>query len=306
MSEEGEVLWLKLSEIFFLPKKQCYSLLTIHLFKSVNYSLVFPNITKITVYLQKILNFQSFLKMSSEKINPYKEKEAPKTEQVAEMFDNISGKYDFLNHFFSLGIDKIWRNKVRNIVKNISNSQILDVATGTGDLAIALSKIPGTNIIGVDISNKMLEVGRQKVLRKKLEGRVDLRNGDSLRLPFEENQFDAVTVAFGVRNFENISQGLSEISRVLKPNGKIIVLEFSNPRKFPIKQLFNFYSRKLMPSVGKLVSKDSRAYSYLPESVQAFPTEDKFAKIIEESGFVDATYENVSGGIAAIHVATKN
>jgi demethylmenaquinone methyltransferase/2-methoxy-6-polyprenyl-1,4-benzoquinol methylase len=244
--------------------------------------------------------------MSSEKINPYKEKEAPKTEQVAEMFDNISGKYDFLNHFFSLGIDKIWRNKVRNIVKNIPNSQILDVATGTGDLAIALSKIPGTNIIGVDISNKMLEVGRQKVLRKKLEGRVDLRNGDSLRLPFEENQFDAVTVAFGVRNFENISQGLSEISRVLKPNGKIIVLEFSNPRKFPIKQLFNFYSRKLMPSVGKLVSKDSRAYSYLPESVQAFPTEDKFAKIIEESGFVDATYENVSGGIAAIHVATKN
>lgn len=305
MSEEGEVLWLKLSEILFLSKKQFYSFLPIHLFKSVNYPLVFPNITKITVYLQKILNFQSFLKMSSEKINPYREKEAPKTEQVAEMFDNISGKYDFLNHFFSLGIDKIWRNKVRNIVKNIPNSQILDVATGTGDLAIALSKIPGTNIIGVDISNKMLEVGRQKVLRKKLEGRVDLRNGDSLRLPFEENQFDAVTVAFGVRNFENISQGLSEISRVLKPNGKIIVLEFSNPRKFPIKQLFNFYSRKLMPSVGKLVSKDSRAYSYLPESVQAFPTEDKFAKIIEESGFVDATYENVSGGIAAIHVATK-
>jgi demethylmenaquinone methyltransferase/2-methoxy-6-polyprenyl-1,4-benzoquinol methylase len=306
MSKQGEILWLKLSENFFLPKKQFYLLPPIYLFKSVIYPLVFPNITKITVYLQKILNFQSFLKMSSEKINPYKEKEAPKTEQVAEMFDNISGKYDFLNHFFSLGIDKIWRNKVRNIVKNIPNSQILDVATGTGDLAIALSKIPGTNIIGVDISNKMLEVGRQKVLRKKLEGRVDLRNGDSLRLPFEENQFDAVTVAFGVRNFENISQGLSEISRVLKPNGKIIVLEFSNPRKFPIKQLFNFYSRKLMPSVGKLVSKDSRAYSYLPESVQAFPTEDKFAKIIEESGFVDATYENVSGGIAAIHVATKN
>lgn len=305
MSEEGEVLWLKLTEIF-LPKKQSYPHLPIHLFKCVNYPLVCPNITKITVYLQKILNFQSFLKMSSEKINPYKEKEAPKTEQVAEMFDNISGKYDFLNHFFSLGIDKIWRNKVRNIVKNIPNSQILDVATGTGDLAIALSKIPGTNIIGVDISNKMLEVGRQKVLRKKLEGRVDLRNGDSLRLPFDENQFDLVTVAFGVRNFENIRQGLSEISRVLKPNGKIIVLEFSNPIKFPIKQLFNFYSRKLMPSVGKLVSKDSRAYSYLPESVQAFPTEDKFAKIIEESGFEDVTYENVSGGIAAIHVATKN
>ena len=166
--------------------------------------------------------------MSSEKINPYKEKEAPKTEQVAEMFDNISGKYDFLNHFFSLGIDKIWRNKVRNIVKNIPHNQILDVATGTGDLAIALSKIKGTNIIGVDISNKMLDVGRQKVVKKKLEGRVDLRNGDSLNLPFEDNQFDAVTVAFGVRNFENISQGLSEISRVLKANGKIIVLEFSN------------------------------------------------------------------------------
>ncbi len=243
--------------------------------------------------------------MSSEKINPYKEKQAPKTEQIAEMFDNISGKYDFFNHFFSLGIDKIWRNKVRNIVKNIPHSQILDVATGTGDLAIALSKLEGTNIIGVDIADKMLDVGRQKVLKKKLEGRVDLRNGDSLNLPFDDNQFDAVTVAFGVRNFENIGQGLSEISRVLKENGKIIVLEFSNPKKFPVKQLFKFYSRKLMPSVGKLMSKDSRAYSYLPESVQAFPTEDKFAKIIEENGFTNATYENVSGGIAAIHVATK-
>ncbi|MDC0015493.1 class I SAM-dependent methyltransferase, partial [Flavobacteriales bacterium] len=127
--------------------------------------------------------------MSSEKINPYNEKEAPKTEQVAEMFDNISGKYDFLNHFFSLGIDKIWRNKVRNIVKNIPHSEILDVATGTGDLAIALSKLEGTNIIGVDIADKMLDVGRQKVLKKKLEGRVDLRNGDSLNLPFDDKQF---------------------------------------------------------------------------------------------------------------------
>ena len=244
--------------------------------------------------------------MSSEKINPYDKKEVPKTEQVAEMFDNISGKYDFLNHFFSLGIDKIWRNKVRKIVKNIPNSQILDVATGTGDLAIALSKIEGTNIIGVDISNKMLDVGRVKVTKKKLDGKVDLRNGDSLNLPFEDNQFDAVTVAFGVRNFENIGKGLSEISRVLKENGKLIVLEFSNPKKFPIKQLFNFYSRKLMPSVGKIVSKDSRAYSYLPESVQAFPTEEKFAKIIEDNGFSNATYENVSGGIAAIHVAQKS
>ena len=244
--------------------------------------------------------------MSSEKINPYNEKEAPKTEQVAEMFDNISGKYDFLNHFFSLGIDKLWRKKVLKIVKEIPHSEILDVATGTGDLAIALSKLEGSNIIGVDISNKMLDVGKEKVIKKKLSNSVELKYGDSLNLPFDDNQFDVVTVAFGVRNFENISKGLSEISRVLKENGKIIVLEFSNPKKFPTKQLFNFYSKKLMPGIGKMVSKDSRAYSYLPESVQAFPTEEKFAKIIEESGFKEATYQNVSNGIAAIHVATKN
>ncbi|MGB1041252.1 MAG: bifunctional demethylmenaquinone methyltransferase/2-methoxy-6-polyprenyl-1,4-benzoquinol methylase UbiE [Flavobacteriales bacterium] len=244
--------------------------------------------------------------MSSEKINPYNEKEAPKTEQVAEMFDNISGKYDFLNHFFSLGIDKLWRKKVLKIVKEIPHSEILDVATGTGDLAIALSKLEGSNIIGVDISNKMLDVGKEKVIKKKLSNSVELKYGDSLNLPFDDKQFDVVTVAFGVRNFENISKGLSEISRVLKENGKIIVLEFSNPKKFPTKQLFNFYSKKLMPGIGKMVSKDSRAYSYLPESVQAFPTEEKFAKIIEESGFKEATYQNVSNGIAAIHVATKN
>jgi|TARA_B110000971_G_scaffold73931_1_gene75891 demethylmenaquinone methyltransferase/2-methoxy-6-polyprenyl-1,4-benzoquinol methylase len=244
--------------------------------------------------------------MSSEKINPYKEKSNAKTEQVAEMFDNISGKYDFLNHFFSLGIDKIWRRKVRNIVKDIPHHQILDVATGTGDLAIALSKLEGSNIIGVDIANKMLDVGRIKVLKQKLEDKVDLRNGDSLNLPFEDNKFDVVTVAFGVRNFENIGKGLNEISRVLNRNGKVIVLEFSNPSKFPIKQLFNFYSRRLMPFIGKLVSKDSRAYSYLPESVQAFPTEDNFAKIIEDNGFTNATFKNVSFGIAAIHVATKS
>lgn len=243
--------------------------------------------------------------MSSEKINPYKEKEAPKTEQVAEMFDNISGKYDFLNHFFSLGIDKIWRRKVRNIVKDIPHERILDVATGTGDLAITLSRIEDSQIVGVDISTKMLEVGRQKISKQKLEERIELKKGDSLNLPFDESEFDVVTVAFGVRNFENIGKGLSEISRVLKANGKIIVLEFSNPSKFPVKQLFNFYSRKLMPFIGRLVSKDSRAYSYLPESVQAFPTEDKFAAIIEENGFTQATYKNVSFGIAAIHVAMK-
>ena len=243
--------------------------------------------------------------MSSEKINPYNEKEAPKTEQVAEMFDNISGKYDFLNHFFSLGIDKLWRKKVLKIVKEVPHSEILDVATGTGDLAISLSKLGGSNIIGVDISNKMLEVGQQKVLKKNLSNKVELKYGDSLNLPFDDNQFDVVTVAFGVRNFEDISKGLSEISRVLKENGKIVVLEFSNPTKFPTKQLFNFYSKKLMPGIGKMVSKDSRAYSYLPESVQAFPTEEKFAKIIEENGFKESTYQNVSNGIAAIHVASK-
>ena len=243
--------------------------------------------------------------MSSEKINPYENKNTPKTEQVAEMFDNISEKYDFLNHFFSLGIDKIWRKKVRKTVNKVPHSRILDVATGTGDLAIALSKLENSKITGVDISRKMLEVGVEKVKAKKLESQIELKYGDSLDLPFETETFDVVTVAFGVRNFEVIGKGLSEIARVLKPNGKIVVLEFSNPSKFPIKQIFNFYSRKMMPFFGKLFSKDNRAYSYLPESVKAFPTEKEFCNIIEQNGFKNADFTNVSFGIAAIHSAYK-
>src|SRR5882672_2386542 len=207
---------------------------------------------------------------------PYKEDQSGKKEQVARMFDNISGNYDFLNHFLSLGIDTLWRRKAIRQLKSIQPRFILDVATGTGDFAIEALRLNPDKVIGVDISEGMLEVGRKKMAKRGLASKIELRSADSEKLPFEENKFDAIIVAFGVRNFEHLEKGLYEMLRVLKPGGKVVILEFSKPTVFPLRQLFHFYFRFILPKIGRWVSHDSSAYTYLPESVQAFPDGKEF------------------------------
>ncbi len=241
----------------------------------------------------------------SEKVKPYKDSDSGKKEQVAQMFDNISGKYDFLNHFLSMGIDIQWRKKVLKIVKKEQPKTILDIATGTGDLAILLSKTNPEKIVGLDLSNGMLEVGRKKVTEKKLDHLITMVQGDSENLPFENSSFDVITVSFGVRNFENLNQGLSEILRVLKPSGTLVVLEFSQPTKFPMKQLYGFYSSYILPLIGKLVSKDNSAYTYLPESVAAFPFGDDFKNILQNIGYNNVSYKALTFGIATVYSAKK-
>lgn len=241
----------------------------------------------------------------SEKVKPYKDSDSGKKEQVAQMFDNISGKYDFLNHFLSMGIDIQWRKKVLKIVTKEQPKSILDIATGTGDLAILLSKTNAEKIVGLDLSNGMLEVGRKKVAEKKLDHLISMIQGDSENLPFEDHSFDVITVSFGVRNFENLKKGLSEILRVLKPSGTLVVLEFSQPTKFPMKQLYGFYSSYILPLIGKLISKDNAAYTYLPESVAAFPFGDDFKHILQNLGYNNVSYQALTFGIATVYSAKK-
>lgn len=236
---------------------------------------------------------------------PYKEQQSGKKQQVATMFNNISKRYDFLNHFLSLGIDKIWRRQAINLLKPLKPKQMLDVATGTGDFAIQALKLNPEKIIGVDISEGMLEVGRQKINRLKLTARIELRTGDSENLRFEENKFDAVTVAFGVRNFENLEKGLAEIFRVMRPGGMLVVLEFSRPRTFPFKQVYNVYFKAILPRIGKLVSKDNAAYTYLPESVEAFPDGAAFENILKKVGFKDTACKPLTFGVSSIYTARK-
>jgi demethylmenaquinone methyltransferase / 2-methoxy-6-polyprenyl-1,4-benzoquinol methylase len=236
---------------------------------------------------------------------PYKDDQAGKKQQVARMFDNISGNYDFLNHFLSLGIDKGWRRKAIRILQTINPRILLDVATGTGDFAIQAMDLKPDKIVGVDISEGMLEVGRRKIKKLKLEQTIELKSGDSENLGFEENKFDAVTVAFGVRNFENLEKGLSEIFRVLRPGGMLVVLEFSRPRRFPFKQLYNFYFKAILPKIGRMVSKDSSAYTYLPESVEAFPDGEAFENVLKKVGFKDTACKSLTFGISSIYTARK-
>jgi demethylmenaquinone methyltransferase/2-methoxy-6-polyprenyl-1,4-benzoquinol methylase len=241
-----------------------------------------------------------------EQVKPYSQ-EGQKKEQVAQMFDNISHSYDFLNHFFSLGIDVLWRKKAIRILKRENPQTVLDVATGTADFALEAMRmdVGAKKIIGVDISEGMLEVGRKKVAARGFSEVVQLRYGDSENLPFDENSFDAYTVAFGVRNFQNLENGLKDMLRVLKPGALGIVLEFSQPRRFPIKQLFGFYFKFVMPTIGKLVSKDSRAYTYLPESVQSFPSGKDFLAVMQSAGYRDCKSISLSGGIASIYLGRK-
>ena len=243
--------------------------------------------------------------MSDKIVKPYGDESSSKKQEVATMFNNISAKYDFLNHFLSLGIDKLWRKRAIKELKALKPKRILDIATGTGDFALEALKINPHNIIGVDISEGMLKVGMEKMKAKEVDHIISLRLGDSENLPFENEVFDAVTVGFGVRNFENLEKGLSEMLRVLKPGGKAIVLEFSKPKSFPIKQLFGFYSNYLIPFFGKLFSKDKRAYSYLPESVKVFPEGQAFRDILTKVGFENVSSFTVSVGIATIYSGTK-
>lgn len=238
-------------------------------------------------------------------IVPYKDRNESKKEQVAKMFDNISSKYDLLNHVLSLGIDVLWRKKAIKILQQDQPKFILDIATGTGDFAIEALSLNPDKVIGVDISQGMLEEGRKKLKKKKLDHLIELQLGDSEKLLFPENNFDAVIVSFGVRNFENLEKGLSDMYRVLKPGGKTVIVEFSKPESFPMKQAYNFYFKHILPQIGKLVSKDNDAYTYLPESVQAFPYGRDFIQILEKVGFKNTTWKTLTFGISSIYVGEK-
>ncbi len=237
---------------------------------------------------------------------PYKDKGAGKKEQVAEMFDNISGNYDFLNHFLSLGIDIRWRKKAISMLKKDQPKLILDVATGTGDFAIEALALNPDKVIGVDISEGMLEVGREKLKKRGLDSRIELHKGDSEGLQFEDNKFDAAIVSFGVRNFENLDRGLADMYRVLKPGGKVIILEFSRPKRFPFKQVYNFYFKAILPKLGKLISKDNAAYTYLPESVEAFPDGEDFLSHMQQVGFKNTKCKALTLGVSSIYEGTKH
>ncbi|MCI9845116.1 bifunctional demethylmenaquinone methyltransferase/2-methoxy-6-polyprenyl-1,4-benzoquinol methylase UbiE [Flavobacterium pectinovorum] len=241
----------------------------------------------------------------SEKITPYKNSTLGKKEQVAQMFDTISGNYDNLNRVISFGIDVKWRKKVLKIVSDSKPKIILDIATGTGDLAILMAQSNAEKIIGLDISAGMLEVGRKKVEEKKLSDIIELIIGDSENMPFEDNYFDAITVGFGVRNFENLEKGFAEILRVLKPNGVFVILETSVPVKTPYKQGYRFYSKNILPIIGKLFSKDNSAYGYLSESAAAFPYGEALNNILRKIGFIDVVAMPQTFGVATIYSASK-
>ena len=236
---------------------------------------------------------------------PYKDKEGSKKEQVAEMFDNISPKYDLLNHLLSAGVDIYWRKRAIKLLKNEQPKIILDIATGTGDFAIEALALKPEKIIGVDISEGMLAIGREKIAKLGKQDIITLQSGDSESLSFADNYFDAIIVSFGVRNFQNLLAGLTEMNRVMKPNGTCVVVEFSKPRSFPFKQFYNFYFKYILPLIGKTVSKDSSAYTYLPESVQAFPDGEAFLEIYKKAGFINTKCIALTFGICSIYIGRK-
>ncbi|MFH1159856.1 MAG: bifunctional demethylmenaquinone methyltransferase/2-methoxy-6-polyprenyl-1,4-benzoquinol methylase UbiE [bacterium] len=235
---------------------------------------------------------------------------APQKESVRYMFDEISSRYDFLNHFLSFGIDRRWRMRVRNELARkfgtrLSTLSILDMATGTGDLAIEVSKGNSAEIFGLDISLEMMAIARKKVAVRGLSERITFGEGEAEKIPFGENRFDAVLVAFGVRNFEDLNRGLAEMKRVLKPDGLLLILEFSQPRKFPMALLYRAYSKGIIPFLGKLISRHREAYSYLPETAAAFPSGEDFLRILQTNGFRQLRQISLSGGIASLYCAEK-
>ncbi len=241
----------------------------------------------------------------AKKVTPYKDSELGKKEQVTQMFDTISKEYDGLNRVISFGIDIQWRNKVVDIVSATNPDKILDIATGTGDLAINLVRTKASKVIGLDISNGMLEIGRKKVAAKDLDSTIEMVLGDGEKIPFEDGSFDAITVAFGVRNFENLDKGLTEILRVLKPGGTFVVLETSVPTKTPFKQGYNLYTNKIMPLIGRIFSKDKVAYKYLSDSAASFPYGEAFNNILRNIGFIDVQNKPQTLGVASIYIAKK-
>jgi demethylmenaquinone methyltransferase / 2-methoxy-6-polyprenyl-1,4-benzoquinol methylase len=241
----------------------------------------------------------------SQQVTPYKDSGLGKKEQVAQMFDNISGNYDGLNRVISFGIDIKWRKKVLKMVSATNPQTILDIATGTGDLAILMAQTNAPQIIGADISEGMMEVGRKKVAEKGLDKRITLQYGDSENLPFTDNYFDAITVAFGIRNFETLEKGLAEILRVLKPGGIFVILETSVPTKFPFKQGYNFHTKVLLPLIGRFFSKEGSAYAYLGESAAVFPFGEALNNILRKIGFIEVKALPQTMGVATIYSASK-
>lgn len=240
-----------------------------------------------------------------EKVTPYKDSELGKKQQVSEMFDNISGGYDGLNRVISLGMDQSWRKKVIKAIVNHQPENVLDIATGTGDLAISLAEKGLKNVVGLDLSKGMLEVAEKKIKERNLQNQIELVQGDSENLPYENNHFDAICVAFGVRNFENLQKGLAEILRVLKPGGLFIVLETAVPRKFPFKQGYQIYTKYILPTIGRIFSKDKSAYGYLSESASVFPNGEEFNNILRKIGFKEVRDQPQTMGVASIYKSSK-
>ena len=236
---------------------------------------------------------------------PQKLKEDKKV-SVESMFDSIAWRYDFLNHFLSFNFDRIWRRRAIKIIsRSFVSPSVLDVATGTGDMAIEAMRLNPSRISGIDISNKMLEIGRKKIVQKGLEGKIELIKGDSEKIPFNNDFFDVAMVAFGVRNFADPLKGLTEMKRVIRQGGMIMVLEFSKPKRFPFKPLYNFYFKNILPVFGRLFSKDKTAYSYLPDSVMRFPDNEEFLKLLVHAGFSDLKQVKLTGGVASIYTGFK-
>lgn len=245
------------------------------------------------------------MKYQQESIKPYSN-EGAKGEQVERMFDQIAHSYDFLNHTLSLGIDRSWRKAAIDSLKPYAPQRILDVATGTGDFALmAVDRLQPQSLIGADLSEGMLSVGREKVERAGKSDIITLQKEDCMVLSFEDNTFDAVTVAYGVRNFEDLDRGLREMLRVLKPGGRLVIIELTSPVRFPMKQLFWLYAHVWMPIVGKLVSRDSRAYSYLPATMEAFPQGEVMQGIIEKAGFQSVKFRRFTFGLSTLYTAEK-
>lgn len=238
------------------------------------------------------------------KVTPYNTKESKK-QQVTRMFDTIAPKYDLLNHLLSAGIDRRWRKQAIKLLEPHSPKIILDMACGTGDFSFEALRLKPRNIVGADLSEEMLAIARQKAVKKKVADSITFKKADAERLPFKVSTFDAVIVAFGVRNFEHLEKGLEEFYRVLVPGGRVVILEFSSPAAFPVKQLYNFYFKNLLPTIGRLVSKDKKAYSYLPESVYQFPQGDAFLEILQQCGFHSVRQKKLGFGICSIYYGEK-